>query len=268
MSRFLSLVRRIFLVAAVISVPAVGGAQIAVVGSTQDERATRPGETYTGSITVVNESDTEQNVRVYQTDYMFFADGNSPFAAPGTSARSNAGWVRPSATTLRMAPRSQSVVMYQVSVPASDTLRGTYWSTIMLEPMRDVRAAGGKPAMAVGSTIRYAVQIASHLPDTSARNIRFGGSRLAADSVGQPVLEIDVENSGTQAYRPLLWIEVYDSQGTLRAKAQHQRGLLYPGTSVRQRFALDEVGRGAHKVIVYADTGDESVFASELKVEL
>lgn len=268
MNSSIALAIRGVVLAAAIAAPAAASAQIAVVGSTQDERSVRPGETYTGSITVVNESDTEQNVRVYQTDYMFFSDGSSPFASPGTSARSNAAWVRPSATTIRMAPRSQSLVLYQVTVPANDALRGTYWSAIMVEPMRDVRAAGGKPSVAVGSTIRYAVQIASHLPDTSARDIRFSGGRLAADSAGRPVLEIDVENSGTQAYRPMLWIEVYDAQGALRAKVQHQRGLLYPGTSLRQRFALDAAGAGTRKIILYADTGDESVFAQELKVEL
>lgn len=268
MTRSRSLVIRSMLLVAGFTAPAAASAQIAVVGSTQDERVTRQGDRYTGSITVMNESDTEQNVRVYQTDYMFFADGNSPFAAPGTNARSNAGWVKLSATTVRMAPRSQSVVTYDVTVPADDRLHGTYWSAIMFEAMRDVRAAGGKPAVAVGSTIRYAVQLASHLPDTTARAIAFGGSRLAVDSAGRPVLEIDVENSGTRAYRPLLWIEVYDAQGALRAKVQQQRGLLYPGTSLRQRFALGEVGTGAHKIILYADTGDESVFASEFRVEL
>ena len=251
-----------------IAVGADAAAQVAVLGSTQEERITAPGQTYTGSITVLNGSDEEQNVRIYQTDYMFFADGRSPLDAPGTNPRSNAAWVKPSATTLRIAPRSQAMVLYEVSVPADSTLRGSYWSTIMIEPLRDVRAINRRGAVGVGSTVRYAVQIASHISNTGSRTVTFPRTQLVADSAGTPTLEVDVENGGGRAYRPLLWVEVYDAEGTLRAKMQQLRGLLYPGSSLRQRFALGALGPGAYKAILYADTGEESVFASELRLEL
>lgn len=254
--------------AGALALPGVAGAQIAVLGSTLDEHTSKPGEAHTGVITVANESDDEQNVMIYQTDYMFFADGRSPFDKAGTNPRSNAAWVTLSATTIRMAPHSRSVVTYRVAVPDDTSLAGTYWSAVIVEPMRDVRGVSGRNTVGVGSTIRYAVQVASHVTATGSHSIEFSNMRLGTDTSGVPMLEVDVENDGERAYRPLLWLEVYDAEGTLRAKVRQQRGLLYPGTSLRQRFQIGALGAGAYKALLYADSGDESVFATEFRLEL
>ena len=72
-----------------------GSAQIAVVGSTVEERVSAPGETYLGTIVVRNLTLQDQPVRIYQTDYLFFADGTSHFDDPGSAKKSNAKWITP-----------------------------------------------------------------------------------------------------------------------------------------------------------------------------
>ena len=81
--------------------------QIAVVGSTVEERVVAPGESYIGSIVVRNLSKQDQPVRIYQTDYRFFADGTSHFDDPGTTARSNASWITPTVRSLLVPPSSE-----------------------------------------------------------------------------------------------------------------------------------------------------------------
>src|ERR1700730_2563292 len=78
--------------------PVRAGAQIAVVGSTVEEHTAAPGQSYEGTILVRNLTTTPQSVRIYQTDYRFFADGTSHFDDASTTPRSNARWVKPSAT--------------------------------------------------------------------------------------------------------------------------------------------------------------------------
>ena len=70
-------------------------------------------------------------------------------------------------------------------------------------------------------------------------------------------------NDGERAYRPALWIEVYDEQGTMRANARQERGLLYPGTSLKQTFALGRLAPGTYRAIVFADSGEDAVFAQQ-----
>jgi hypothetical protein len=245
--------------------PARASAQIAVVGSTVEEHVAAPGETYTGTIVVRNPSRQDQPVRIYQTDYLFFADGTSHFDDPGTTPHSNATWITPTVRSLLIPPASEMTVTYTVKVPLSDSLVGTYWSTIMVEgaPNEASRSSGGRPQVGLGSIMRYAVQVATHIKTTGSRKVSFANSRLLNDpSDSTKSFELEVRNVGERAYRPALWIEVYDEQGTLKADARQERGLLYPGTSLKQTFALGKLPPGTYRAIVFADSGEDAVFAS------
>ena len=81
------------------------------------------------------------------------------------------------------------------------------------------------------------------------------------------VLELDVQNAGDRAYRPKIWVELYDAAGALRGRREQQRGLLYPGTSLKQRFTFDTLPAGSYKAVVFADSGDDSVFAAQYKLD-
>src|SRR5438046_2451483 len=108
-------------------------AQIAVVGNTVEEHVAAPGTSYTGAIVVRNLTQQSQPVRIYQTDYLFYADGTSHFDDPGTTPRSNAKWITPSIRSLLVPAMGEMTVTYTVAVPADTSLSGSYWSTIMVE---------------------------------------------------------------------------------------------------------------------------------------
>jgi hypothetical protein len=246
--------------------PVVAGAQIAVVGSTVEERVSAPGETYLGTIVVRNLTAQDQPVRIYQTDYLFFADGTSHFTDPGSAKKSNAGWITPTVRSLLVPPSSEMTVTYTVKVPPADSLVGTYWSAIMVEgaPTEAGRSSGGRPQVGVGAVMRYAVQVATHIQATGSRKVAFANSKFLTDTTtGVQSFELEVQNAGDRAYRPALWIEVYDDQGTLKANARQERGLLYPGTSLKQVFQLGKLGPGTYRAIVFADSGEDAVFASQ-----
>src|SRR5256885_12304579 len=100
------------LLVALLAEPA--SAQISVVGSTVEERTAAPGETYTGTIVVRNVTAEAQPVRIYQTDYLFSADGTSIFGDPGSAARSNARWIVPTVRNLVLPPNGDVTVNYTV----------------------------------------------------------------------------------------------------------------------------------------------------------
>ena len=251
--------------------PLSATAQIAVVGSTVEERVVAPGDSYVGTIVVRNLTNQDQPVRIYQTDYQFFADGTSHFDDPGTKARSNAKWITPTVRSLLIPPMSEMTVSYSVKVPAGDSLAGTYWSAVMVEgaPTEAGRSSGGRPQVGVGAVMRYAVQVATHIKSTGSRKVEFANSKFLTDTTtGAQSFEVEVRNAGERAYRPALWIEVYDEQGALKANARQERGLLYPGTSLKQVFQLGKLARGTYRAVVFADSGEDSVFASQFTLKL
>ena len=252
-----------------IAVPASARAQIAVLSSTVEEKTAVPGENYKGSIVVSNQTNQPQSARVYQTDYRFASDGTAHYDDPGTQARSNASWVTPQTSRVVIPPNSQVNIPYSVAVPQNDSLKGTYWSLIMVEgaPVEPGPTTnGGKPTVGVGAVMRYAIQLATHIRTSGTRTVQFTAPAATKQPNGGAVFDVDMLNTGERGYRPKLWIEVYDAQGVLKAKATQTRGLLYPGTSLHQHFDLGTLASGTYKAVVFVDSGEDTVFASQYTI--
>lgn len=247
--------------------PETARAQIAVLTNTVEERIAGPGESYRGSIVVLNTTGIEQRVRLYQTDYGFSADGTSDFAEPGSLPRSNAGWVTPASQQLVLPPNAQMPIAYTVRVPSGGDLSGTYWSTIMVEGAESGSPGARGGSVGLATVIRYAVQVATHIQASGTRKIQFSAPRTGTDSSGHRSLDVVLMNAGERAYRPVVWVELYDSLGELRGKAEQTRGLLYPGTSVKQSFLFADVPQGSYKAILFADTGDDAIFATQYRLD-
>ena len=130
-------------------------------------------------------------------------------------------------------------------------------------PSEAGRSSGGRPQIGVGAVMRYAVQVATHIRASGTRKVSFVNSRFLTNADSTQSFEVEVRNAGERAYRPALWIEVYDEQGALKVNARQERGLLYPGTSLKQTFALGKLARGSYRAVVFADSGEDAVFASQ-----
>ena len=136
----------------------------------------------------------------------------------------------------------------------------------MVEGAPTAPPAPGAHQIGLGAVVRYAVQVATHLPTAGTRTVRLAKTAFTADSTGARVLEMLVQNTGTRAYRPALWVELYDAAGVQRARLQQQRGLLYPTTSLTQRFTFGALPAGEYKAVIFADTGDDTVSAAQYKL--
>lgn len=249
------------------ALPAAAHAQIAVLSSTVEERVAAPGDHYAGSIIISNAGAAPQTVRLYKTDYRFQADGTSNFDPAGTDPRSNAAWITPQLSQVVVPANSKVTVPYAVEVPAGDSLVGSYWSTLMVEGESTPPSAGsGQPEMKIGAVMRYAVQVATHIDNTGTRSVAFTDAGISKSEAGAAALDVNVHDDGQRSYRPTLWVEIYDAQGALKAKARQTRGLLYPGTSLHQHFDLGDLPAGAYKAVVFADVGAPAVIAAQYSV--
>lgn len=259
---------------AVLALPATGTAQIALLSRSVEERQVSPGESYSGTLVVKNTTAQAQEAKVYQTDYQFHADGRTLYGEPGTTARSNAPWISLSSARVMVPPGGEATVSYRVVVPAGGSLGGTYWSLIMIEGIpassaESSRKRGGsvRPEYGIQSRLRYAVQIATHIAGTGTHRVEFVGAKVVRRPPdGALVLEFDVLNTSDLALRPEVAADVYDQHGKLVGSFKQQRGLLYPGASLRQQFELRALSPGTYQALVLVDTGGPAVFGAQYTV--
>ena len=231
-------------------------AQISVQGNTVHEHDAPPGGVRMGTIAVTNTSPNPQVARIYLTDYLFFADGTARYDRPGSVPRSNAGWIQLGAQDVTIPPGATVPVSYTVRVPPVDSLSGSYWSVVMVEGVGAPMAAGQR-GVGLATTVRYGVQIVTHLAKAGDRRLTVKSGKLAPGADGKGVaLQLEIENTGQQATRFDITTEVFDSVGTVRARSTQSRGLTYPGTSLMHRVELGQLARGAtYRAVVVIDAG-------------
>ncbi len=253
--------------------PTPGAAEIALPGGLTHELVVSQGGSYQGSITVLNPAPTSQEVKIYQTDYSFQADGTNQYGEPGTLPRSNARWISFTPKRFTVPARGRVDVAYRIRVPDDASLVGTTWSMLMVEgiPRTSPEAAGaGKDQIRLGlqQVLRYGIQMVTDLGDTGVRAIQFLDARLLREKKGR-VLRVDLGNRGQRWLKAKLWAELYDPAGRSMGRREAGRMRTYPGTSVRFRVDLGEVPPGTYKALVVADCGGDNVFGSTytLKVE-
>ena len=247
-------------------------AQVSVIGELSNDKEAKPGERYEGAINVRNDTNEPQEVKIYQTDYMFFRDGTNNYADPGTVARSNAKWIAFSPSYATIPPQATVTVSYTVTVPPDTPekkLVGSYWSMLMVEGIAKGSAESSAPKdpkktqMGIRQTIRYGVQIATHIAQTGIKKVSFVDTKLVPNDGGKRYLQVDLQNDGDVWMRPDVYVELFDDKGVSKGKFPGVRYRLYPGTSVRQMIDLTSVQPGTYKAVVVVDAGGEDVYGAE-----
>ena len=238
------------------------------VGELSHEKNAQIDETYQGTIFINNNDNEPQEVKIYQTDYLFFSDGTNIYGEPGKDPRSNANWITFSPKRLTIPPKETSTVNYTVNVPDDKSLVGTYWSMLMVEGIsksspETVTEEKGKVQLGIRTVIRYGIQLVTHIGNTGNRELKFTGANLLAKESGGRILQIDLENTGERWLVPFLRVELYDEDGNYIGRFESSKMRIYPGTSVCHKIDLSSLPGGKYKALVVADNEDEYVFGAQ-----
>lgn len=241
------------------------GATIRVVSELTRVYEVEPGGVYEGSITLENSGDRVETARIYQTDYLFGADGYSQFDEPGSVERSNAAWIELGLSEAVVPPRERMTVAFRLRVPDEPALTGTYWSVIMVEPQSVSGGQDGSEGaqVAIRQTIRYAIQIVTHMiqaPGVVA--IDFANPKLQRTEAGY-VFQIDIVNQGERWFVPTVWMELFHGDGSPVGRFESSQRRTYPGTSARWTIELGTLEPGTYEAIVIADGGNDEVYGAQ-----
>ena len=167
-----------FALALGLATAAPASAQIAVTSATMIERTVLPGEVFRDADCDSQlVEDHPEAVSLSLSDYRLDASGATELDARATLPRSNVTWITLSQNTASVLPNGDLAVGYTVKVPETATpLQGTYWSVVLVEAVRsEVDHASG---FAIVPTLRYAIQIATHVGRSGEAKLAFGEPHL------------------------------------------------------------------------------------------
>lgn len=127
--------------------------------------------------------------------------------------------------------------------------------------------ARAKAEMGITQTIRYGIQIATHMTGTGTKQIEFGERKLFVNEKGERTFQIDIVNTGDLWIRPDVYIELFDEQGVSKGKFPGIRYRIYPGTSVRESVNLSDAPKGKYKALVVVDAGGDDIFGAQYELQ-
>ena len=256
----------IFIVIFLFAPVAMLHATIVVLNGLTHEKQLHPGESHRGVIEVQNTGNSEKGVKIYLRDYWFSYQGESRHDPGGTLERSNANWINYNPELLNLGPGEKATIDFEVQAPENDSLKGTYWSVIMVEGITkpDTTRSTG---VTINTAIRYAVQVITNIGDSGIRDIQFLGLDLARKNENN-VLNVFIENTGERLLRPELALELFDEAGNSAGIVNADPRKVYPGTSVGITLDLKGIKPGDYTGVLVADCDEDHVFGTNVSFEL
>ncbi len=243
-------------------------ATLVVNGSLTAEFDVSPGAHVVGSLPVRNTGDQDATVRVYQTDYLFFADGSNDYDPIGSQPRSNGAWVHLAADTLTVAAGASVPIQYTVDIPDDASLAGSYWSMVMIEEVVPEPEPSPTAGLTARTLTRYGVQVVTNVVGAQGGTLEFSRPVLTRNDGGSVVLTVDVSNGGDSMLSGHFTLELYDASGASLATVEGQDRRLYPATSVLERFDLGDAENGTLTAVILGDAGGDQVFGARYDLDL
>lgn len=227
------------------------------------------GKVYKGKISIENTGSNPQIVKIFLQDFSYNSDGSIHYTALHTNEHTNGDWIKLNTNLLTLKGKEKSEVFYEITVPNQTMDAGSYWSTIIVEPMEDVKPSDNKPGVSITSIIRYAIQIITDFETEKAKpDLKFESVKVEKQD-GKQIAKIAIANKGTLYCKPTAAIEIYNRKtgekiGTYSSLTM---GLL-PNTSKTFYIDISKVPPDTYKVVIIATDEEENAFAINLELEV
>ncbi|MDP3441475.1 MAG: hypothetical protein Q8T08_01325 [Ignavibacteria bacterium] len=247
--------------------PLFANASFEVMGSLIYKHIAQKGETYTTVIKVRNTGDTDQEVRIYQRDYLYNHEGASFYNEPGSNRRSNAPWTKFGPQTMLLKGMETQDIQFEITVPQNDSLVGTFWSVLMVEGVTPLDP-NAKGQLNIHESIRYAIQMVTNIGQTGTGQLEFQQPGVVTEGEKQ-FFDFILLNTGERFISPDVSMELFDAETGESVKViKAPRNGMYPTTSTKWRFPLEGLPPKTYKAVIVADGSGEDVFGLEYSIAL
>jgi len=226
----------------------------------------------TGAIVLKNSSDGPSDVKIFQTDYAFMADGKTIYDDPGNMTRSNAKWITFTPQQITIPAGETETVYFTVQAPQDKNLTGTYWSVLMVEPMppsslEPPKSEPDKVNIGIRSVMRYAIQIVTSIGDTGKSSVKFANKKLIVKT-NHRSMQVDIENIGDKWLTPQIWADIFDESGKPFGRLTGNKLRIYPGCSARFEIDMSSLSKGKYNALLVADNSDDNIFGTQCQFEI
>ena len=254
--------RLFFFLPLFIFLPLISTASVEVLGSLKHIHNGKPGDVIKGEIKIQNNDNIDQEVKVYQTDLLYNLQDNTFYDEPGSHKRSNAHWIQYSPKSVILKAKEVRIIQYEITLPQIDTLKGTYWSVLMVEGVVPIDP-NQKGDLSIRTVTRYAIQVVTEIADKGKGSLKFMEPILIKE--GEKLfLAIDLINNGDHYISPDVSIELFDEKGKSVKVINALKKGLYPTTSTRFRFDLEGIPGGkTYQAMIVAAGLENDVFGLE-----
>src|SRR5690606_7182416 len=176
---------------------------------------TEKGQVYTGKIELKNTGTAPKSVKLYLQDLSYSFDGTIHYTAPNTNKKTNADWIELSTNLVKLEANQSLEVVYQVTVPDTVAQEGSYWSTIIVEPIEEINPHTATTGVQITSIVRYAVQvITDYVTSPLTPELKF--EKIGIESTDQSkILQVALSNKSEIYCKATATIEVYDIEGNM-----------------------------------------------------
>lgn len=242
-------------------------ASIVITNGLTHTHNVKEGTVYKGIITIENTAKTSQNVKLYQKDYSYKADGTSYYNDPGSNERSNLQWIKLNTNLLKLEAKGKVDVAYEIVVPTNIDA-GSYWSVIMVEPVDEIKPSNDKPGVQIKSVIRYSIQIITTNDQPAEALLTFDAINLTKQD-GKRVLQLDLSNNGQLYHTVEASIEIFDNKtGSNKGTYLSSKLSLLPNNSKRFTIDLSSLSPGKYSAAILAATHDEQIFGINIELDI
>ncbi len=222
---------------------------------------------YKGKISIQNTGNTSQNVKLYQKDYSYNAEGISSYLDFGENERSNLKWIKLSSDLVKVAAKSTVDVVYEIHTPEQE-LPGSNWSVILVEPVDEQLASNNKEGVQIKTIVRFAIQIITNNNLEANSQLTFTNVSLTKNA-DKNYLEVDIANTGELFHNVVNTLEVFDkNSGNKIAEFKSDTLSLLPNNSKRFKIEIASLPFGNYLASLYASTNDENVFGINIDLNI
>lgn len=228
----------------------------------------QPGGNYSGVISLRNDGDSTEEVRIYQTHFSYQADGQLDFENAPKTSRSNREWITVSPEQVKIPPQSQIQISYRVTIPNRPGLGGSYWSMVMVESIPEgvlepVQTEDQSVTFMIQPVFRYGVQVITDIGNQATGAIDFQNSSLVRSPNGYELI-MEVAGKGEKVLEPQLWVEIFHPENGSLGRFLGEAFLLHPGCSTTGKIPLPNLEKGTYQALIVADNGGDEVFGMQV----
>ncbi|PRD54661.1 WxL protein host-binding domain-containing protein [Sphingobacterium gobiense] len=244
-------------------------ASIVVLNGLTHTYKTEKAKVYSGKIELQNTGTGPKSVKLYLQDISYSFDGTIHYTAPHTNKKTNADWIKLSTNLVNLKANQSVEIIYQVTVPDSVVREGSYWSTIIIEPVEEINPNTSNSGVQITSIVRYAIQVITDYVNSPIKpELKF--EKFGVEKNGRnKILQVALSNKSEIYCRAITSIELYDSEGKqIEGQLESPVMGLLPGNSKTFNIELGNITPGKYKAVVFASDQEENTFAMNIDLEI